>query len=279
MSFTELLHAILLGAVQGVAEFLPISSSGHLVVFGAVLEHGLGLEGSEKEHVVMNVALHVGTLFSIVLVYWQDLRTLLYRPKLCAFIVLATIPAAVVGLTLKSQLEQAFSSPLVVACGWVVTGGLLLYGQNNHRNERTLDAMTARDALLVGLFQSVALVPGISRSGSTISGGLLTGLRRDTAASFSFLIAIPAIAGAAVVQSKDLIVLVLKGESLGAATADSPGWMAMLAGAVTAFLVGVVALRWLRAMISQGKLHWFAYYCLTMAGITVLWQGLAVVFG
>jgi undecaprenyl-diphosphatase len=271
MSLRPYLDAALLGVIQGIAEFLPISSSGHLVVFGEWLKRLPGGAGADHSNLALNVALHIGTFFSIVVVYRRDLSTLWQRPRLIAFIVLATIPAAVVGLAFKKHFEAAFALPIVVACGWIVTAAMLWCGQRFSRNLRTLDEINAQDAIVVGLFQALALVPGISRSGSTIAGGLASGMKRDAAAAFSFLIALPAIGGAGLVESRPLWMpyVLPSASSQPAAPLDWSHAGPMLLGAVVSFVVGIVVLRWLLRIIVQYGLNWFACYCLAAAGLTL----------
>jgi len=281
MSFEELLQVLVLAVVQGIAEFLPISSSGHLVVLGKLFEHWFG---HDRENVVLTVTLHVGTLASILVVYRRDLWVIWKKPRLCAAIVLATIPAAVAGIVLKDYVEATFEMPLVVACGWLVTAGLLWSAQKYGSNSRTLDEMTYADALAVGGLQAVsALFRGVSRSGSTISAGLYMGLRRDAAASFSFLIAIPVTAGAALVKASPLIKVAVRGAGPNGETfatylgGYSP--LALVIGALTSFVVGLVSLRWLIRMIARRGLNWFVGYCLIASALTFAWQGYLLVTG
>ncbi len=215
----------------------------------------------------MNVALHVGTLLSILWVYREDLWVMRQRPKLVLAIVLATLPLVAIGLSpVKDLMKHGFDTPLISGCGLLVTAGLLASAHLWQSNTRTLEEMTLCRAGLIGLFQAVALFPGISRSGSTISGGLLLGLRREAAASFSFFIAIPAIAGAGVLMLKD----VLTEPSI--TSSPGYGWGPMLLGALVSFAVGLLALRWLLRLISQRRLHWFACYCAAVGTLTILWQ-------
>ncbi|REJ74139.1 MAG: undecaprenyl-diphosphate phosphatase [Planctomycetota bacterium] len=250
--------AILLGAIQGVAEFLPISSSGHLVIGEALL-------GGEYENVRINVALHFGTLLSILVVYRNRLFPILKSPRLCVAIVVATLPVVVVGLLLKDQIDRFFDTPVVAGCALCVTALLMALTRRVEHGERRLEKISWRDALVVGLFQAIAPVPGISRSGSTIFGGLVSGLRRDAAADFSFFIAIPALTGAMVLHLGDLL---HAGES-------DLGWGPLLTGTVTAFGVGVVALHGLLKLVVGRKLHWFAWYCGAVGIATIIWQLLA----
>jgi undecaprenyl-diphosphatase len=277
MSLDGLIKVVFLAVVQGIAEFLPISSSGHLVVLDKLYQRLFPAGGDIQENVVLTVTLHVGTLASILVVYRNDLRGIWRKPKLCLAIVLATIPAGALGYFCKDLVEATFEMPLVVACGWVVTAGLLWYSQRLGSNRRSLDELTFADALIVGCFQAVsALFRGVSRSGSTISGGLLAGLRRDAAASFSFLIAIPVTAGAALVKAAPLIKLLLKGPGSDGETAVSllGGYspLVLAIGAATSFVVGLVSLRWLLRVVTQRGLNGFVYYCLTAAALTFIWQ-------
>ena len=277
MSYFE---TIILGLVQGIAEFLPISSSGHLVIVEALLRK-LGsraaLEGSLEDNLELNVALHFGTLLSILVVYRQQLLTLIasafrvvLQPRQAAegdrsnlgvivAIVIATLPVVVVGLLFKDQLEQVFNTPIAAGFGLCVTCGLLFLTPRIDRGTQPLEQIHWSNAILVGLFQAVAPMPGISRSGTTIVGGMLSGLRRDAAANFSFLIAIPAILGATILHAKDLL-------EQGAGETP-PG--AILAGTVVAFVVGLAALKLLLRLVAAGKLVWFAWYCL-VDGVSVI---------
>ena len=256
----EYWEATILGIVQGIAEFLPISSSGHLVIVGSLL--GRPADSGSLE---LNIALHLGTLFSILVVYRRDVVQMCRQFRTIFNVGLATLPIVVVGLTLKDSIESAFETPLIAGCCLFITAALLLLGQRLERGDRSVETMTWRNALAVGLFQMVAVLPGISRSGSTIAGGMMSGLRRDSAATFSFLIAIPAIGGASVLLIKDLLEAGPGGESVGV----------MGLGAVVSFLVGWASLRVLIHVVSRRKLHWFAYYCLAVGSLTVVWQLLA----
>jgi undecaprenyl-diphosphatase len=285
MSLDGLFKVLFLAVVQGIAEFLPISSSGHLVVLDKLHQRFFGGGGTPQENILLNVILHVGTLASILVVYRRDLWELRRKPRLCLAIVLATIPAALVAWKLRSYVKATFDMPLVVACGWTVTAGLLWYSQRLGRRERPLEGLTLADALKIGCFQALALLfRGVSRSGSTIAGGLFTGLQRDAAASFSFLIAIPAIAGAAVVEGAPLFKLLLVRlgvlSIVSGTAAEQPadlvgGYspLVLVIGAFVSFVVGLTALRWLLRIITQRGLDGFVYYCLTAALLTFAWQG------
>lgn len=268
MPVSEYLKAIILGIIQGIAEFLPISSSGHLVIADELLRQYTTASTAQPENFQMTVALHVGTLFSILVVYRDDLKLLLTRRRVCQAIVLATLPLVVIGLCLsmseqiKSLRDALFSKPLLAGCGLLVTAVVLFIGRRMERSGQALDEITTRQAIIVGLFQVMALVPGISRSGSTIAGGLIGGLHRDAATTFSFFIAIPAIAGGGALAAKEVWEGTGSGSSVGV----------LLVGASVAFVVGIFALRWLIRLVSQQRLHWFAWYCVVAGSATIIWR-------
>jgi undecaprenyl-diphosphatase len=263
MPGSDYLEAVILGVVQGIAEFLPISSSGHLVIVSELMQQLGRAPVDPSANLRMNVALHVGTLFSIVFVYFADLLKLIRQPRLMLAIITATVPVAVAGLILKDWFETVFQTPMFVGCSLLVTAALLVVGQRMERNKFSLDEISTPRALTIGVFQALALIPGISRSGSTIAAGLLVGFRREAAATFSFFIAIPAILGAAAVTVADLNNSPMNAES-------SAG--VLLAAMLTSFAVGLVALRVLLNFVSQGKLHWFAVYCALAGIVTIGWQ-------
>lgn len=264
----EILEAIILGIVQGIGEFLPISSSGHLVIAGELLELATGLTKDDGQKLLLNVVLHAGTLGSILVVYGKEIWELRVQPRVCVMLILASIPAGVLGFALKDSFEQVFATPLIAGVALFATAGLLILGQRLEKNELNYEHLPLKSAFLIGLFQAAALVPGISRSGSTIAGGLMLGLQRRSAAAFSFLMAIPVIGGAVLVTLKD----VFTGETVAA----SP--TALIIGGLVSFAVGLACLRWMVNLIAKGKLHWFAYYCVTVGTVTVVWQLFATVF-
>lgn len=259
---TEYLHAAILGIVQGIAEFLPISSSGHLVIAGELLQRYAGTE-MPAESTTMSIALHFGTLLSILVVYRHDLKSVLRDRRLLILIVVATIPVGIAGLLLEDYVERIFSTPLIAGEALIGTAVLLLTGRQLQQRRPSASELTVFSAGFIGVFQAIAIIPGISRSGSTIAAGLACGLPREQAARFSFLIAIPAIGGASVVKAKDLVT--------GEAVMES-GYLPLLLGMLTAFVVGVAALSWLLKIVTADRLHWFAAYCLAAGMATILWQ-------
>ncbi|MCA9753939.1 MAG: undecaprenyl-diphosphate phosphatase [Gemmatimonadetes bacterium] len=257
--------AALLGLIQGLTEFLPVSSSGHL----ALAQDLLGVPGGG---IAFAVLLHAGTLLAIFLVFregvWRLIRGgfsllgSLFRPSrwsedahLAAAVVIATIPGALVGLFLESRIEAAFESTRVVALLLFVTA-ILLFSTRRARGERPV---TLRDAAIIGVAQACAILPGISRSGATIATALLLGIARPRAAEFSFLAAIPLILGSVVLELPDLI---RSGQDGGVAS--------LVVGFVVSALVGWAALTWLVKLVRQGALHWFAGYCVAV-GALALW--------
>ena len=274
-----ILEAIVLGVLQGITEFLPVSSSGHLVL----MQYFLGIKESQ---VFFDVMLHLGTLGAVIIVYYQSIGSLVrtgfstlfqadfYRhPRLTIsdtpdlrliwFLLLGSIPTGLIALLFKESLESIFDKPMVVC--WYV---------NYHRTDPT--TVTSREKVrqqtgtplrawhtpLVGIVQGLAIIPGISRSGSTISILLLLGLSPQVAAQYSFLLSIPAILGAVILKLKDV------GE-----VTITPA--VIVAGTLTSFIVGYIALRFLLAMLNRGKFSIFSYYCFALGIVAAvsIWQG------
>lgn len=275
----SLTWAAILGAVQGLTEFLPVSSSGHLVILQ-------GLAGLKMPGVTFEIAVHLGTLLAVLIALWGDVRTLLgglWRPspgrrkgggqggerQLLAALLVALVPTGVIGLAGKDFFESLFDSPRAAALALLLTGLILLATPALSRGRTGLFRVKGRQALAVGGAQGLAIVPGLSRSGLTIAAGLACGLEPDAAARFSFLLSIPAILGAAGVDALD----VLKGGPLSAATALPPG--PLLVGALTATLVGAVSVRWMLDLVRRGRLRPFAYYCWAVGLLTLVLTYLA----
>lgn len=250
-------QAVIMGLIQGLTEFLPISSSGHLVI----MHHLLGFE---EPPITFDVLVHLSTTAAVILAFWGDVRSILRHPrqKLVLLIVLASIPTAVIGFLFKPVFEGFFSSLSVVGGGLLLTGALLWVSDRVSVPRKGLEETSYFDALIIGTVQGLAITPGISRSGSTIAGGLLLGLNRDLAARFSFLLSIPAVLGAGMLKFKDLY----------SGGSDLQFWPA-LAGALSAGLSGFLAILFLLRLVRQGRLHFFAYYCWAV-GLLVLFSQL-----
>jgi undecaprenyl-diphosphatase len=254
--------ACVLGVVQGLTEFLPVSSSGHLAVL-----HQLIAPLPATETAAIDVALHAGTLAATLLYFHRDLLAMLAALRAPAaggwhgrwiwLLALASVPAAVVGGLWRHQIEAMFTSLPFVGVSFLVTGTLLFVAGRMPHTTRDEADVNARDALVVGTFQSAALLPGISRSGFTIAGGLLSGLRGDVAARFSFLLGLPAVAGAELVEVRTVLTL------------DTSEVRAVVVGAFVAGMTGLVAIRWLLRLLGAKRLHYFSYYLWSL-GILVL---------
>lgn len=256
-----LLEVLLLAVVQGVAEFLPISSSGHLIITETLWE--TATDRDLPEIVMLSIVLHAGTLAAVMVVYWSRIWRLLGEDRRAlGLLVVGTLPAVIVGLTIKRQFGEVLESTLLAGFMLPVTGAMLIAATWLRTGETPYTELSYGRALVIGLFQAVALLPGISRSGATIVGGLVVGLRRDAAATFSFLLALPATAGACILELRDLS---------SQESSPLPLWLLAL-GAVVSFLVGVAALRWLLAWLAQGKLYYFAWWCIPVGLAVIAWQ-------
>ena len=259
----NLWEVCVLAAAQGVAEFLPISSSGHLLV----LSNWFGFDAEKS--MTLNVVLHAGTLLAIVVFYFRKLLSILLDParrRLIGLVIAGSVPAAVVGIGLKvSHLEYViFSSPYVAAVGFAVTGFMLFKVFSAHAEDKAnsvaAEKMSYMQALIIGCAQAIAITPGISRSGSTISCGVMCNLRKADAAEFSFLLAIPAIGGATLLETLDII--------KAPETMAEGGWILLAVGFTVSALVGYFSLAGLIALLKKGRLDCFAYYLFIAALIT-----------
>lgn len=251
----DFLHATLLGLIQGLTEFLPVSSSGHL----AIAQHFL--PGFEQPGLLFDVLLHFATTMAVIIYFRTDIWKLLsclFRKDSYAIddrhtlrmIILASVPTAIIGLTGKDFFEGLFENLLVIGCMLLVTAALLIVAEKSRKDGRSLTQLNGGDALIVGIVQGMAIVPGISRSGSTIATLLLRGIDGESAARFSFLMSLPAILGAMLLSVKDL---------QDVATSELPAYGL---GALLAFASGLVAIRWLMNVVRRKRLAGFAVYCL-----------------
>ena len=259
-------EAIILGIVQGLTEFLPISSSGHLIL----AEWATGWQGELMNNLSFDVALHVGTLVAVLWYFWRDWlqfgraalnvvrgRAADYEARLVWYIVLATIPGGVAGLFFERTVETIFRNPLLVAAALAVVSLMMWLADRYALHERRLAEMTLGHALFVGVAQALALVPGVSRSGITISAALTAGYRREDAARFSFLLSTPIIAGAALHKVRHLS---FQGHA---------AWGCIL-GTLCSAVVGYLAIRFLIRYLERHSLNIFVWYRLALAGAVVL---------
>ena len=263
----EWLEIIFLAVLQGIAEFLPISSSGHLIIAERAMEQLANKRFPDL--LELNIALHLGTLGSILVVYWQRiLRLLTVDRRVIGLVIVATLPAVVSGLPMHEipALKAALESPLLTGWMLLVTSCLLIWGSRHSSGTTEYQHLSYGKAFIIGCAQAFAILPGVSRSGSTIVGGLGVGLRRDDAATFSFLMAIPVTAGAVILEGKDVVLDSLAGtRSLGNS-------LPMIVGIAVAFIVGIVTLRVLLHWLRAGKLHYFAFWCFPMGLLVIAWQ-------
>jgi len=252
-------ESLLLGVVQGLTEFLPVSSSGHLVIIEAILNGG----HPPQDGLLFNVVLHAGTLAAVFVVFWNRIWRLLGQDRRgIGLLFVGSLPAVAVGLQVKYLVPELLASPLLAGLMLLVTGGMLLASMRLPPGETEYQHMSYGDAFRIGCFQAAAIVPGISRSGATIVAGMMSGLRRDAAATFSFLLAIPVIGGATILETAEL----------AADGTPSAAVTLLVIGAATSFAVGYLALKWLLVWLRHGHLHYFAYWCLPVGVGVVVWQ-------
>lgn len=267
----SIIQAFVLGIVQGLTEFLPVSSSGHLVLF----QHLFGLKEPE---LFFDISVHAGTLVAVILFFRKDLTNMVISlarlgslffkkeitfdklwedpdSKFAMLIVIGSVPTGIIGLLFKNIAEELFSSVFIVGCTLIVTGTFLWLTRWVSRPGRDIKEFSAAQATIIGIVQGIAITPGISRSGSTIAAGLFLGLNRETAARYSFLLSIPAITGAEILGLKEA----------GIHSIDT----AVLIGTVTAGFAGYFALTLLVYIVKKGQLHLFAPYCWLIGAVTL----------
>lgn len=263
--------AILLGAVQGLAEFLPISSSGHLALVQAVLD----FDQYGVNAVAFDLVLHLGTLAAVIAAFWTDVKTLVVsflqwvidgfkvrnKPsrRLIILLLLATLPLAL-GAVLEDYVESAFGSTLFIGIALCFTAGLLWVASRHSGGKKTEANAPYADGFKVGLMQLIALFPGVSRSGSTICGGLFAGFQKDFAVRFGFLMSIPAVCGAVVFKLPDLMETGVSGALLAPC----------IAGFVSSAVFGYLAIAMVRLLMKKNSFRYFAVYCLAAGLATIL---------
>lgn len=260
----EWFEALLMGLLQGFTEFLPVSSSGHITIMSNLF----GIEG--EENLTFTIVVHVATVLSTLCILWKEVDWILkgllklkmndetiYFLKIC----LSMIPVGIVGLFFKDYVEQVFGSGLlIVGIMLLVTASLLTFSY--YAKPRVRREITFRDALVIGIAQACAVMPGLSRSGSTIATGLLLGNKKETLAQFSFLMVIPPILGEALLDGKKI----LEGAAAGAGDISIA---AIVVGFVAAFVSGCLACKWMIGIVKKGKLIYFGIYC-AVAGLLAI---------
>lgn len=269
------LNAIILGFVQGVTEFLPVSSSGHL----SLLSNLFNMTTAEDGHLLFDALLHLGTLVSICVVYWKDLVQMVCEvlsfanvgplagqrqarypaARMFFMLIIATLPLFFI-LPVKDNFESLFYHSTFVGIALVLTGCVLYVADKMTQGRKTANSMTVPDAIIIGICQCIAVIPGLSRSGVTITGGIATGLKRDFAVKFSFLLSIPAVLGANILSLADA----------ARSGIDVSSIPAYLIGTAVAAVSGIASIRLLKYIAAKGKFGGFAYYCWLVGVLTVI---------
>lgn len=273
MTADSLVQIIILAIIQGIAEFLPISSSGHLALLGNLLKI------DPEANLTLGILLHAGSLLAICVFYYRTLLGFLHKNQrhLALMVFVGTLPVAAVGLTLKltGVAETMFDFPLLIGLCFLITATLLRMTEKEKLIVKpspdapptTLQEITPRQALVVGFAQAFAILPGISRSGSTIAAGILSGINREAAGNFSFLLALPVIGGAVLLELLDT----LRAAQTAEVTQSSDGLQLFIGFAVSA-LVSFGALSLLMKLIRKGKLAWFSWYLYSIGIAVIIWQ-------
>ena len=255
----EIINAIILGIIQGLTEFLPVSSSGHLEIFKAIL----GEENIAKKSMLMTVVLHFATAVSTIIIFRKDLIKLftgLFQFKNnSAFrfslkIISSMIPAAIIGVCFNTKIENFFNGDLLLVGGMLIVTALLLFFADHAKP--SIKNVGVKDAVLIGIAQAIAILPGISRSGATISTSVMLGIDKEEAARFSFLMVVPLIFGK---MAKDIF--------SGQITLTDTDFLPLIIGFIFAFLTGLFACTWMIKLVKNSQLKYFAYYCLTIGVI------------
>lgn len=257
----DLIKAAILGVIQGLTEFLPVSSSGHLEIGKAIMDQDLDAEAS----MMMTVVLHAATALSTILVFYRDIMEIVAgilkfkwneHWQFAVKIVLSMIPAVIIGLKFEDQIEEFFAGNLLLVGAMLILTGVLLFLAG--RAKQTEKGVSFVDSIIIGISQAIAILPGISRSGATISTSVLLGIDRVKAARFSFLMVVPLILGKI---AKDL--LDDKFTTTGAQT------LPLVVGFIAAFLTGIVACKWMIALVKNCQLWWFSIYCFIVGAIAI----------
>lgn len=274
------LQALIMGVFQGLTEYLPVSSSGHLALAAELL----GVEDPDKI-MTFTIAVHVATVLSTLVILWKEvtwifkglfktgnsivpssygIRSLNEEQNYALLIIVSMIPVGIVGLCFKDQVEAYFSSLMVVGVCLCITALLLSFSY--FAKPRTKEHISYVDAFIIGIAQACAVLPGLSRSGSTIGTGLILGNKKENLAQFSFLMVIPPILGQALLDVKDMIEEGVEAAMAGISVS------ALVVGFVAAFITGCLACKWMINIVKKGKLIYFAIYCAIVGVATIIWQ-------
>ncbi len=262
---SNIFAAILLGIIQGITEFLPVSSSGHLEITTFILEH-FGSEGLPEENILMTVVLHAATALSTLFIFRDEVaqifRGLLQfkwneELQFSLKIIISMVPAAVVGVLFDEQIDALFGSRILLVGSMLIVTGLLIFVADKAKN--TTQSVSFGQSLIIGIAQAIAILPGISRSGATISTSVILGIDREKAARFSFLMVVPLIFGK---MAKDI----LSGEM----ASESAALIPLLAGFLAAFITGLIACKWMVSLVKKSQLKYFSYYCFTIGILAII---------
>ena len=262
----ETFDAFVLGVIQGLTEFLPVSSSGHIELGKAVLGTDIA---NKEENLLFTVVVHFATALSTIIVFRKDILELFKgllsfkwneETQFTFKIVLSMIPAVIIGLLFEKELEKLFEGQILLVGFMLIITGLLLFLAG--RAKRTEKGVSWTDALIIGVSQAIAILPGISRSGATISTSVLLGNDRAKAARFSFLMVVPLIFGKI---AKDLLEII-KGDSVIESVSTTP----LIVGFFAAFIVGLLACTWMISLVRKAKLHYFSYYCFAVGVVAIV---------
>lgn len=270
MSSLEILEVFVLGVIQGIAEFLPISSSAHLIIFRDIF--GIGASMPKNIELSFDIALHLGTLLAILVFFFKDFWNMAIKGltkgvkdkdgKILWYLVAATIPAAIVGVLFEEKIENVIrSNYILIALALIVMGIIIYYVDKTCKQEKKIDDMGLLDAILVGCSQVFALIPGFSRSGTTIAASRILKLERESAAKFSFFLSAPVVFGAVVLQlmKKGTIDLILANFST------------FLLGIITSFVIGIICIKYLLKYLKKHDFKVFMVYRIILAVIVLLW--------
>ena len=255
----SLLEAIILGLIQGMSEFLPVSSSGHLLVF----HHIFGI--TTEDNMTFIIVLNMGSLMPLLYVFRRDIFEIIKNPfqKITAFLIIATIPLVVITLLFEGLIESMFHMVRFLPVGFIITGIVLLLSDKLKNNNKSMENINFLDAALIGCAQAVAVFPGISRSGSTITATMARGINREDAARFSFLMSIPAAFGAIVFRASRI----LRNPEL----IEGLDFLNLGAGFLTAAITGYIAINFMLAIVKKAKLKYFAlYYIFALVVLIIL---------
>lgn len=258
----DLLQSIILGIIQGFTEFLPISSTGHLVL-------GRKLMGLEEAGLFLDTMLHFGTLVAVMVVFRKDIIYMIQHPfsRLSMLVVVGTIPTVIIGLAFKDYFEEISRTGATIGYEFLATGLILWFAdQMKSKGTKSLEEIEMKDALFIGTLQGAAILPAISRSGLTIAGALFRRIDKGAAARFSFLLSLPAIMGAVVLQGFELS---------GGGVENTIGTIPLIVGTMAAGLAGYIAVVWMLNILQRGSLKWFSVY-VWILGVSILiaqWTG------